>query len=121
LGSFETASGGSSRSGSSVEASLHSLGREEEDEEGAEELGSAVRAVRTGSGSVSAELRRSSSATSQELENLLSQLSAYEAHLLEEQAPGLRASAGGSSMSWSQTLAGVSPALQQQPTPLANA
>lgn len=80
------------------------------------------------SGRVSSELRQSSSATSEELEQLLQQLSQYEEHLLEEaqtvgglppelagQAQLHSASAGrgevdtslDSSVSWSQTLAGL--------------
>lgn len=79
-------------------------------------------------GRVSSELRQSSSATSEELEQLLAQLSQYEEHLLEEaQAVGglppelgpqqqqqARALGRGevdasldSSLSWSQTLAGL--------------
>lgn len=75
------------------------------------------------SGRVSSELRQSSSATSEELEQLLQQLSQYEEHLLEEaQAvgglpPELTAqqqrqrgevdTSLDSSLSWSQTLAGL--------------
>lgn len=79
------------------------------------------------SGRVSSELRQSSSATSEELEQLLQQLSQYEEHLMEEveavgglprelseggESAGRRGQGGrvdaslDSSMSWSQTLAG---------------
>lgn len=86
------------------------------------------------SGRVSSELTRSSSATSEELEHLLHQLSQYEEHLLEEAQAVSRGGGGGgqqggqqaaqqpqqhqqqpgevrasvdSSLSWSQTLAGL--------------
>jgi hypothetical protein len=72
-------------------------------------------------GRVSAELRRSSSATSEELEQLLAQLSEFEQHLMQ-QVDGSRPAGGSASpdgggvgsglqadnsLSWSQTLAGL--------------
>jgi hypothetical protein len=76
------------------------------------------------SGRVSSQLRQSSSATSEELEQLLQQLSQYEEHLLSEaqsggglppdmapqremQGPGEVDASLDSSVSWSQTLAGL--------------
>lgn len=78
------------------------------------------------SGRVSAELRQSSSATSEELESLLQQLAQYEERLLETEpstsalqlAPAAEgASEMGTSMSsvsWSQTLAGLASLLPQE-------
>jgi hypothetical protein len=85
---------------------------------------------------VSSGLRQSSSATSEELEQLLQQLSQYEEHLLEEAQTvgglptelGVGAAARGgrggevdasldSSLSWSQTLAGLTRFSNLMPPP----
>eukprot|EP00775_Hariotina_reticulata_P010320 gene10320-10477_t len=78
------------------------------------------------SGRVSAELQQSSSATSEELEQLLQQISMYEEHLLEEdsstwlprgtpvEAASVGTSVDSASLSWSQTLAGLANLLPKQ-------
>lgn len=135
-------------SSSSVRASLHSPGASSSQQYGQQSgseaddvlgpvAGGLSARVLEPSGRVSSGLRQSSSATSEELEQLLQQLSQYEEHLLEEAQtvgglaaelagqPGAAAHGRGgevdasldSSLSWSQTLAGLTRFSNVMPPP----